>query len=49
MTLEHVFFLTQSVAAPAVVVSLVFVGLQSRDNTTALQRNEHNQTMASGP
>jgi hypothetical protein len=29
-----------------VVVSLIFVGLQVRQNTGALQRNEHNSTMA---
>jgi hypothetical protein len=29
-----------------VVVSLIFVGLQIRQNTGALQRNEHNSTMA---
>ena len=28
-----------------VVVSLIFVGLQIRQNTGALQRNEHNSTM----
>jgi hypothetical protein len=29
-----------------VIVSLIFVGLQIRQNTGALQRNEHNSTMA---
>jgi hypothetical protein len=29
-----------------VVVSLIFVGLQIRQNTGALERNEHNSTMA---
>ena len=29
-----------------VIVSLVFVGLQVRQNTRALERNEHNSTMA---
>src|SRR5438045_7113822 len=28
------------------IVSLIFVGLQSRQNTGALQRDEHNSTMA---
>jgi hypothetical protein len=38
--------LAQLVGAIAVVLSLVFVGLQVRQNTAALQRNEHNSTMA---
>ena len=29
----------------AIIVSLIFVGLQVRQNTGALQRNEHNSTM----
>ena len=33
------------VASIGVVVSLIFVGLQIRQNTGALQRNEHNSTM----
>src|SRR6266404_8898443 len=34
------------IAAVGVIASLVFVGLQIRHNTAALQRNEHNSTMA---
>jgi len=45
MTLEHVFFVSQIIASLAVIASLIYVGLQVRDNTTALQRNEHNSTM----
>lgn len=45
MTLEQVFFVSQIIASLAVVASLVYVGLQVRDNTTALARNEHNSTM----
>lgn len=33
------------VASVGVIVSLIFVGLQIRQNTGALQRNEHNSTM----
>ncbi len=46
MTLEQVFYLSQIVAGAAVTLSLVFVGLQVRQNTAALYRNEHNTTMA---
>jgi len=45
MSLEHVFFLSQIIASIAVVASLIFVGYQIRENTLALQRNEHNSTM----
>jgi len=45
MTLEHAFFVSQIIAAVAVVVSLVFVGREIRENTLALQRGEHNSTM----
>jgi hypothetical protein len=45
MSLEHLFFLSQIVASIAVVASLIFVGREVRENTTALQRNEHNSTM----
>src|SRR5207248_6928179 len=38
--------LAQIVASIGVIVSLIFVGLQIRHNTGALQRNEHNATMA---
>ena len=45
MTLEHAFFLSQIIAAIAVVVSLVFVGRDIRENTQAIERGEHNSTM----
>jgi hypothetical protein len=35
----------QVVGTVAVIVTLLFVGLQIRQNTNALQRNEHNSTM----
>jgi hypothetical protein len=38
--------ISQLVAAVGVILSLVFVGLQVKQNTAALQRNEHNSTMA---
>ena len=37
--------LSQLVAAAGVILSLVFVGLQIKQNTRALQRAEHNSTM----
>src|SRR5439155_24189458 len=37
--------ISQLVAAVGVTLSLVFVGLQIKHNTGALQRNEHNSTM----
>ena len=46
MSLEQLSSLAQIVASVGVIVSLVFVGLQIRQNTSALQRNEHNSTMA---
>ena len=46
MSLEEWFYVTQIVAGVAVTLSLVFVGLQIRQNTAALYRNEHNTTMA---
>ena len=46
MSLEQVFYVSQIVAGVAVTLSLVFVGLQVRQNTAALYRNEHNSTMA---
>ena len=46
MSLEHAFFVSQIIASVAIVASLIFVGLQVKDNTTALQREEHNSTMA---
>jgi hypothetical protein len=45
MTLEHAFFVSQIIVAVAVVLSLVFVGREIRENTLALQRGEHNSTM----
>ena len=46
MSFEQMSYLAQIVASVGVVVSLIFVGLQIRQNTGALQRNEHNSTMA---
>src|SRR6266436_8202508 len=46
MTLEQFNTALQIVASIGVIVSLIFVGLQIRQNTGALQRNEHNSTMA---
>jgi hypothetical protein len=45
MSFEQISYLTQIVASIGVVVSLIFVGLQIRQNTRALQRTEHNSTM----
>ena len=44
MSFEQISYLAQIVASVGVVVSLIFVGLQIRQNTAALQRNEHNST-----
>ena len=46
MSLEQLSYLAQIVASLGVVLSLVFVGLQVRQNTAALERNEHNSTMS---
>ena len=46
MSFEQISYLAQTVASVGVVVSLIFVGLQIRQNTGALQRDEHNSTMA---
>jgi hypothetical protein len=46
MSFEQISYLAQIVASVGVVVSFIFVGLQIRQNTRALQRNEHNSTMA---
>jgi len=46
MLFEQLSYLAQMVASLGVIVSLIFVGLQIRQNTGALQRNEHNSTMA---
>jgi hypothetical protein len=35
MTLENIYFIGQTIAAVAIVVSLIYVGLQVRQNTTA--------------
>jgi hypothetical protein len=45
MSFEQISYLAQIVASVGVVVSLIFVGLQIRQNTAALQRDEHNSTM----
>ena len=45
MSFEQISFLAQIVASIGVIVSLIFVGLQIKQNTRALQRNEHNSTM----
>src|SRR3954451_6479320 len=45
MSLEQISYAAQIVASVGVVVSLIFVGWQIRQNTGALQRNEHNSTM----
>jgi len=46
MSFEQISYLAQIVASVGVVVSLIFVGLQIKQNTGALERNEHNSTMA---
>ena len=46
MSFEKLSYLAQIVASLGVIVSLLFVGFQIRQNTGALQRNEHNSTMA---
>src|SRR2546428_2597111 len=46
MSVQQLADLAQIVASIGVIVSLIFVGLQIRHNTGALQRNEHNATMA---
>ena len=45
MSFEQLSYLAQIVASVGVIVSLIFVGLQIKHNTGALQRNEHNSTM----
>src|SRR3982750_1792193 len=45
MSFEQISYLAQIVASVGVVVSLIYVGLQIRQNTGALQRKEHNSTM----
>ena len=46
MSFEQLSYLAQIVASVGVIGSLIFVGLQIKHNTGALQRNEHNSTMA---
>jgi hypothetical protein len=46
MSLEQISVIAQIAASVGVVVSLIFVGYQIKQNTNALQRNEHNSTMA---
>src|SRR5882762_5919263 len=46
MLFEQISYLAQIVASVGVIVSLIFVALQIKHNTGALQRNEHNSTMA---
>ena len=45
MNWDAVVAISQLVAAVGVILSLVFVGLQIKQNTRALQRTEHNSTM----
>src|ERR1043166_4443246 len=45
MSFEQISYLAQIVASIGVIVSLIFVGLQIKQNTRALQRDEHNSTM----
>jgi hypothetical protein len=44
--LEQLSYLAQLIGSVGVIISLLFVGLQIKHNTSALQRNEHNSTMA---
>ena len=46
MSLEQLSLISQIAASVGVIVSLVFVGLQIKQNTGAIQRSEHNSTMA---
>ena len=46
MSMQDFANLTEIVASIGVIVSLIFVGYQMRQNTSQLQRNEHNSTMA---
>src|SRR5947199_3141988 len=46
MSLEQLSYLAQIAGSIGIILSLVFVGLQIRQNTAALRRNEHNSTMA---
>ena len=46
MSFEQLSYLAQIVASVGVIASLIFVALQIKQNTGALERNEHNSTMA---
>ena len=46
MSLEQLSYAAQIVGTVGVILSLVFVGYQVRQNTATLQRNEHNSTMS---
>src|SRR5881227_1381954 len=46
VSFEQLSYLAQIVASIGVISSLIFVGLQIKHNTGALERNEHNSTMA---
>ncbi len=46
MSLEQLSFLAQIIASIGVIFSLIFVGFQIKQSTAALERNEHNSTMA---
>ena len=45
MSLDQWSSFAQIIGSIGVVLSLIFVGLQIRQNTNVLQRNEHNSTM----
>jgi hypothetical protein len=45
MNWDAIVAISQLVAAVGVILSLIFVGLQIKQNTRALQRTEHNSTM----
>src|SRR6476619_2913609 len=45
MNWDGIVAISQLVAAVGVILSLLFVGLQIKQNTRALQRAEHNSTM----
>jgi hypothetical protein len=45
MSLEQLSYLAQIAGSVGVVLSLLFVGLQVRQNTSMLYRTEHNSTM----
>jgi hypothetical protein len=45
MNWDAIVAISQLVAAVGIILSLVFVGLQIKENTRALQRTEHNSTM----